>query len=595
MADQVVGLKITADGSEAVSSVGNIKKALREAQADAVNLAVKFGETSKEAFNAAKKVALLKDQISDTKDRVELFNPGAKFAAFGSVIRTVAGGFSALTGAAALFGVEGKEIEKTLLKVQSALAITEGINTIADAADGFGNLKAIILQTSLVQKGFAIATTLTSTAFRGLGLSVAATSIGFKALRAAIIATGIGALVVGITFLIEKIIDWTSSTDDQVDSQATLEAATTELNKALGDQYNEIDRLNKIQVLNARIAGKTAEEIAAIEKQKGTDRLMFLDEVIRKTKLFNGNTVLLEKERQDVITAINLEGLEDRAKAADKARGDAAKSESAAADAARQARKLADDQKEKDAEFARIRAEDRKSFVLESPLDQIKKDREEERKIEQERQDAEILKLSFLAGTEETRVKLLTDGARRVAAVNTEIDAQRKIDEDKRLADIETRRNFEIQTYQAVGNALGALGQVFGQQTAAGKALGIAQATINTFIGVTEILRAKSVLPEPFATISKIANITATVAAGFSAVRNIAKVSVPGGSGGGSVSTPSIAAPSIPQGNITGQTTLDQNSLNQIGNATSRAFVVESDVTNNQERITRLNRAARLG
>jgi hypothetical protein len=133
-----------------------------------------------------------------------------------------------------------------------------------------------------------------------------------------------------------------------------------------------------------------------------------------------------------------------------------------------------------------------------------------------------------------------------------------------------------------------------GKETAAGKVLGIAQATINTFIGATEVLRAKSVLPEPFGTISKIANVAAIIATGLAAVKNIVKTPVPGSyGGGGNIPTTSQVTPLQPQIQNT-NTLLNQNQLNQIGNATVRAFVVESDVTNNQERIRRLNRAARI-
>ena len=155
---------------------------------------------------------------------------------------------------------------------------------------------------------------------------------------------------------------------------------------------------------------------------------------------------------------------------------------------------------------------------------------------------------------------------------------------------------LQIEKAQAIGNALGTLADLVGKQTAAGKALGIAQATINTWIGATEVLRAKSVLPEPAATISKIINVAAIIASGIKAIKNIVKVQVPGGggAGGGGGSVPSAPAPLAPQAQVT-NTMLNQGQLNQIGNAAVRAFVVESDVTNNQQRIRRLNRAARIG
>jgi hypothetical protein len=65
-----------------------------------------------------------------------------------------------------------------------------------------------------------------------------------------------------------------------------------------------------------------------------------------------------------------------------------------------------------------------------------------------------------------------------------------------------------------------------------------------------------------------------------------------GGGGGGSVPTPSIpTAPVLPQAS---STTINQGQVNQIGNVAARAFVVESDVSGQQERIRRLNRAARI-
>lgn len=178
-----------------------------------------------------------------------------------------------------------------------------------------------------------------------------------------------------------------------------------------------------------------------------------------------------------------------------------------------------------------------------------------------------------------------------VKNIKRENDAKKKqADDEKKLAD------FRIQTAQSVGNALGALADLIGRQTIAGKAFAIAQATINTWLGVTEILSTKSLLPEPLATINRIASITAVIAAGLSAVRNIVKVSPSGGGSadaGGSVSAPAAPAPVAPT--QTG-TAIDQDSIRGIGNAVSgRSYVLSQDVSHDQDRNERLNRAARLG
>lgn len=216
--------------------------------------------------------------------------------------------------------------------------------------------------------------------------------------------------------------------------------------------------------------------------------------------------------------------------------------------------------------------------------------REEEaaakKKEENEKKEAERLK-------EEER-----NAASMKASTDFEVQLARdlmKVDEEnaektKKLVEEETKTR--VDSAMAVANATSALGAIVGEQTMAGKALGVASALINTYVGASEVIRAKSVLPEPFGTIQKIASVAAIIATGLKTVRTITAVQVPGGGGGGSMpSMPSISAPLMPQ---VSTTTLNQAQVNQIGNVAARAFVVESDVTGNQERIQRLNRAARI-
>jgi len=130
---------------------------------------------------------------------------------------------------------------------------------------------------------------------------------------------------------------------------------------------------------------------------------------------------------------------------------------------------------------------------------------------------------------------------------------------------------------------------LLGKNTVAGKVAAIASATINTYLGATKAL---ATLPPPFSYIQA----AVTVATGIKNIQSIINTEVPGQTSGGSApsSASTVDAPLTPQVQQT-NTTLNQEQLNQIGNATVRAFVVESDVSSNQEKISRLNRAARLG
>ena len=118
MPSQEVAITISTNTEQAQTSVKSFKAQLREANGELLTMSDKFGETSTQAINAAKKVAGLKDAIGDAKALAETFNPDKKFVALGGAIQGAVSGFSALQGASALFGEEGKDLEKTLLKVQ---------------------------------------------------------------------------------------------------------------------------------------------------------------------------------------------------------------------------------------------------------------------------------------------------------------------------------------------------------------------------------------------------------------------------------------------------------------------------------------------
>ena len=187
----------------------------------------------------------------------------------------------------------------------------------------------------------------------------------------------------------------------------------------------------------------------------------------------------------------------------------------------------------------------------------------------------------------------------------TEKDAAKTIESKEKVhtknkkdaADVVALENEKRTALQMTGQALNAVGEILGKQTAAGKALGTATALINTFLGITEIWRNKTTIPEPFGTIQKIAATTVAAASGFAAVKGIMRTQVPGGGGGGG-SVPSMSTPLNPSLNMQG-TQLNAASIQGIGNAAAggvnRSFILEADINNSNERQVRLQRAARLG
>ena len=175
---------------------------------------------------------------------------------------------------------------------------------------------------------------------------------------------------------------------------------------------------------------------------------------------------------------------------------------------------------------------------------------------------------------------------------------------DQRISYQEAEKQAQRDFALATGDVLGQLAGLFEQGTVASKVAGLAQIAISTGVGFAQgldIAQKSAKATGPAAALAfpifYATQIAAVLGAASKAKNILSQVKGGGGGGGGSVTAPSVstAAPITPAAPIQNTVTqLDQQSINQMGSATNRAYVVESDVTNKQERITRINRAARL-
>jgi len=180
-----------------------------------------------------------------------------------------------------------------------------------------------------------------------------------------------------------------------------------------------------------------------------------------------------------------------------------------------------------------------------------------------------------------------------------------KVKEAKAKQDTKIAKIKNSQEYAMAKDTLAGIGQLIGEQAKANKLIGGAEALINTFKGVTEVWSSKSVLPEPFATAAKVVSTGTTLASGLKAVQQINSTSipnVPGGSGGGTptgsggIGGASAGQASAPDFNIVGQSQGNQIA-DAIGNQNQnmRAYVVGSEVSNQQELDRQIEEPSRLG
>jgi hypothetical protein len=142
--------------------------------------------------------------------------------------------------------------------------------------------------------------------------------------------------------------------------------------------------------------------------------------------------------------------------------------------------------------------------------------------------------------------------------------------------------------------ALGQFSELLGRQTAEGKALAVAQATINAYLAISEVWKAPNPYPEPFGTATKVASTVVVGAAAFKSISDILAVQVPGGSGGGGGSA--AAPPATPRFNVVGTSGANQIAQTLGGDLPPvKAYVVANDVTSAQSLNRNIVSSASLG
>lgn len=131
--------------AKAADKVQSMRTQLRQATQDAQQMAEKYGVMSNQAIAAASKAGELKDKIGDINTVITAFSADSKFTVVAGALQQAAGAASIVTGSMALLGVQSKETEAMLLKVQGALALTQGLATIKEMGASFTALRAVIV------------------------------------------------------------------------------------------------------------------------------------------------------------------------------------------------------------------------------------------------------------------------------------------------------------------------------------------------------------------------------------------------------------------------------------------------------------------
>jgi len=250
----------------------NLRRELKQLQNDL--LAGKF--TGEEFKQAEQRAGELKDTIADLSAKIKVLGSDTRtLDGLIGAAEGLAGGFAIAQGAAALLGGENKQLEETLLKVQSSLAILNGIQAVAN----------------VLQKESAASVLISTTAQNLYTLAVGESTGALRIFRLALAATGIGLLIIAIG---ELIANWDKlsqaiggSTQKMKDLDSVSEATATSMEsvytnlfkvKTAFDEASKgaITKKEALKIYNDTLGdtlgkAKTLEEAEKIYKDKTPD------------------------------------------------------------------------------------------------------------------------------------------------------------------------------------------------------------------------------------------------------------------------------------------------------------------------------------
>ena len=555
-----------------------LNRALKQYQ----DLALQAGENSPIGRQALSEAGELKDRLLDLKAAIKTTGQdGRSLQASLQLGGGIVAGFGAVQGVMALVGSESEDLQKTLVKLQAVQATLASVEEIRSVLEKESALR--ITAITIAEKGRAAAT----------ALATVVTNAGIMSLRAfkiALAATGIGAIVVVLIAAAEAMGLFGDSADDTAKQIDKLNASTEKQSELIKQLNEDLDKQTQINLLRAKIAGKTEADILQIEKdaqnQKIKNLLKYSQEAdaaydkIKGIKEASTEQIEDSKKRseeayanlQKAQTERNLKSLEKDLELANKTR----ELEKAAEDKRKEnLKKWADDRRSKEKEW---------QAELQADKDKLAEDEKEASKKKFADDQKQMLE-DFVLFSEDLKAQA----------------EARRLYKEEELAEEIRIRDAKVQIANDLQSTLTSLGNLIINDSAKAvkfnKAMALIQIGIDTATALSKALSVtQSPSPDNVATgglagVAKYAGIAAMIFANAAKAKQILS------SGNASGTVPTLGGGGAPgQQMQTGAPTLpgSQSTMLREQVTTVKAIVVESDITSTQKRVNSIKENATI-
>ena len=221
----------------------------------------------------------------------------------------LASGYAAVQGVMTLLNIENENLQQAMVKVQSAMAIAQGVGGLKDLVEGLSRAKVAFQGAAMGAQVMSVEATTASTAMVGTATATKSASVAMNGFKKALIATGIGALVVLLGTVISKIVDYVEKT----------KAAKEEQNKYNKELEEQIKKENEKRDIISDAVGTTISKYRMLQsewrnlktQQEKTDWITdnadaFSDLGLAITDVASAQEVLI-KQADKVINALTLQ------------------------------------------------------------------------------------------------------------------------------------------------------------------------------------------------------------------------------------------------------------------------------------------------
>jgi hypothetical protein len=258
-----------------VEQTENLTKKLRAMIRELAAMKAAGKDNTDEFRRMSREAGELQDTIGDAREQVRaLASDTKKLDAVAQAFRGIAAGMSIAAGASALFGEENEDLQKSLLKVQAAMAVLNGVQELATLATGQNYLKTLLLDGA--QKAVAVSA-------RVMGVSVQAAT--------AAMTLGISLVVAGIVYLV----DYLTTADEKVDELTDKSIETQKKNLSVQQRINDL----RISLIKDDKKRELAELDMAYKREQAQLKADIKNKIISWEQYSQLLTLITQKKLQD--------------------------------------------------------------------------------------------------------------------------------------------------------------------------------------------------------------------------------------------------------------------------------------------------------